>query len=50
VQKDESGNSTLQLAPFFDAGVIWNVNDNPNQLQTQKFLAGVGLGLLWHFT
>nr|WP_322640471.1 ShlB/FhaC/HecB family hemolysin secretion/activation protein [Nostoc sp. DedVER01b] len=47
LQKDESGNSILQVAPFFDAGVIWNVNDNPNQLQKQQFLAGVGLGILW---
>ncbi|MEH2268963.1 MAG: BamA/TamA family outer membrane protein [Nostoc sp.] len=37
----------LQLAPFFDSGVIWNVNDNPNQLHKQQFLAGVGLGVLW---
>ncbi|MEH2149655.1 BamA/TamA family outer membrane protein [Nostoc sp.] len=47
LEKDESGNSMLQLAPFFDSGVIWNVNDNPNQLQKQQFLAGVGLGILW---
>jgi hemolysin activation/secretion protein len=47
VQKDESGNSVLQLAPFFDAGVIWNVDNNPNTLQKQNFLAGVGLGVLW---
>ncbi|AVH66671.1 peptide ABC transporter permease [Nostoc sp. 'Peltigera membranacea cyanobiont' 213] len=47
LEKDESGNSMLQIAPFFDAGVVWNVNNNPNQLQTQTFLAGVGLGILW---
>ncbi|MEH1829924.1 MAG: ShlB/FhaC/HecB family hemolysin secretion/activation protein [Nostoc sp.] len=47
LEKDESGNSMVQIAPFFDSGVIWNVNDNPNQLQKQKFLAGVGLGVLW---
>lgn len=47
LEKDESGNSMLQIAPFFDSGVIWNVNNNPNQLQKQRFLAGVGLGVLW---
>jgi hemolysin activation/secretion protein len=47
VQKDASGNPLLQFAPFFDTGVVWNVNDNPNQLQKQKFLAGVGLGVQW---
>jgi hemolysin activation/secretion protein len=46
LKKDESGNSMLQIALFFDAGAIWNVNNNPNQLQKQKFLAGVGLGVL----
>lgn len=47
IQKDESGNPMLQVAPFFDAGVIWNVSNNPNQLQKQQFLAALGLGVLW---
>jgi hemolysin activation/secretion protein len=49
LQRNESGSSTLQLAPFIDAGVVWNKDDNPNNasLPTQKFLAGVGLGILW---
>ncbi|MBH8572466.1 ShlB/FhaC/HecB family hemolysin secretion/activation protein [Nostocaceae cyanobacterium CENA369] len=47
VQEDSAGNSTLQFAPFFDLAYIWNVDDNPNSLQRQKFLAGLGLGVLF---
>ncbi|BBD60376.1 polypeptide-transport-associated domain-containing protein [Nostoc sp. HK-01] len=47
VQRDASGNSTLQIAPFFDMAYIWNVDDNPNTLQRQKFIAGIGLGVLF---
>ena len=47
VAKDASGNPSLQIAPFFDAGVVWNVDDNPNTLQNQTFLAGAGMGILW---
>ncbi|MGF1677435.1 MAG: ShlB/FhaC/HecB family hemolysin secretion/activation protein [Rivularia sp. (in: cyanobacteria)] len=47
VGRDASGNPSLQIAPFFDAGVVWNVDDNPNLLQRQTFLAGVGMGILW---
>ncbi|OCQ97375.1 peptide ABC transporter permease [Nostoc sp. MBR 210] len=47
VQRDASGNSTLQVAPFFDMAYVWNVEDNPNILQRQKFIAGIGLGILF---
>lgn len=47
VQRDEAGEATMQLAPFADLGVVWNVDDNPNDLPDQRFLAGVGLGLIW---
>jgi hemolysin activation/secretion protein len=47
LQRDESGAAIFQLAPFFDAGVVWNVSDNPNPLPSQDFLAGLGLGLIW---
>lgn len=47
LQRDEAGNAIFQLAPFADLGTIWNVSDNPNKLQKQRFLASVGLGLLW---
>ena len=45
--RDEAGLPTFQLAPFFDAGKIWNKSDNPNPLPSQTFLAAIGLGLLW---
>ena len=47
LERDESGTSTFQIAPFFDLGYVWNVSDNPNFLQDQKFIAGLGLGVLW---
>ncbi|MBD2353258.1 ShlB/FhaC/HecB family hemolysin secretion/activation protein [Tolypothrix sp. FACHB-123] len=48
LQKDPSnGQDVLQLAPFFDLGLIWNVDSNPNIIQRQKFIGGLGLGVLW---
>lgn len=48
--RDASGNSTLQIAPFFDLAYVWNVDTNPNSLQSQKFLAGLGMGVLYQPT
>ncbi len=45
--RDEAGMPTLQVIPFADLGMVWNKSDNPNPLPSQKFLAGVGVGLLW---
>ena len=47
VKKDASGNPILQVAPFFNAGLIWNVDANPNPEANQTFLAGAGVGILW---
>jgi len=47
LQRDASGNPKLQLAPFLDAGTVWNVANNPNKLTNQTFLAGLGLGVIW---
>ncbi len=47
LERDEGGIATFQLAPFFDTGLVWNDSDNPNQLPGQRFLAGVGLGIIW---
>lgn len=47
VQRDEAGAATMQVAPFIDLGWVWNVDDNPNPLPDERFLAGVGLGLIW---
>ena len=48
-ERDESGLPTIQFIPFIDAGAVWNNSDNPNNefLPSQRFLVGVGLGLLW---
>ncbi|MDZ8183755.1 MAG: ShlB/FhaC/HecB family hemolysin secretion/activation protein [Nostoc sp. ChiSLP02] len=48
MQRNESGLSTVQLAPFVDMGAVWNKSNNPNQLPNQTFLIGAGLGLLWN--
>ena len=47
LQRDGSGNPKLQLAPFLEAGRVWNAANNPNKLPNQRFLAGVGLGVIW---
>lgn len=47
LQRDADGAPTFQVAPFFDAGVIWNDPDNPATLPSQRFLAGLGLGVIW---
>lgn len=45
--RNEAGASTFQLAPFVEAGAVWNSGNNPNQLPDQTFLASIGLGILW---
>jgi hemolysin activation/secretion protein len=47
VVKSARQRSILQLAPFFDAGAVWNAPQNPKGAVNQGFLAGAGLGLLW---
>jgi hemolysin activation/secretion protein len=47
LQRDASGKPSLQISPFCDLGVVWNVENNPNLLQRQTFLAGVGLEAIW---
>ncbi len=47
VATDALGNPSLQIAPFIDAGVVWNVDDNPNLQPEQTFIAGAGMGILW---
>lgn len=47
INRDANGSPTVQLAPFVEAGAIWNVNGNPNPLPERTFLASVGIGLLW---
>jgi hemolysin activation/secretion protein len=47
LQRDANGLATFQVAPFVDLGSVWNVSSNPNSSPDQRFLAGIGLGLLW---
>lgn len=47
LKRDEARDPTIQIAPFFNMGTVWNLPDNPNDLPNQRFLAGGGLGLLW---
>ncbi len=47
VARNEGGESVFIVAPFFDLGYVWNVGDNPNPQFSQRFIAGLGLGLLW---
>lgn len=47
LERNAAGTPTFQLAPFVDLGTVWNVSDNPNRQQRQRFLASAGLGLLW---
>lgn len=47
VARNKGGESVFIVAPFFDLGYVWNVSDNPNPEFSQRFLAGLGLGLLW---
>ncbi|MGD1907765.1 MAG: ShlB/FhaC/HecB family hemolysin secretion/activation protein [Leptolyngbyaceae cyanobacterium] len=47
LNRRDNGAATLQLAPFFDVGTVWNHPDNPTALPSQSFLAGLGLGVIW---
>jgi hemolysin activation/secretion protein len=49
LQRNEAGSSVFQVAPFIDAGLVWNQGNNPNNalLPGQNFIAGVGLGVVW---
>lgn len=50
VGRNTTGRNVLQLAPFFDAGVVWHNENNPNTLPDGTFLAGAGMGILWQPT
>jgi hemolysin activation/secretion protein len=50
VGRNDLGRTVLQLAPFFDTGVVWKNENNPNPVADGTFLAGAGLGILWQPT
>lgn len=47
LQRSPQGNPTFQLAPFLDAGWVWNQASNPLTLTRETFLASAGLGMIW---
>jgi hemolysin activation/secretion protein len=47
VARNKNQDPIFTIAPFFDLGYVWNDPDNPNPDGNQRFLAGLGLGLLW---
>ena len=47
LERNEAGIPVFQVAPFFDAGVVWNNDTRNRPLPSQNFLAGLGLGIIW---
>ncbi|MDY7015020.1 MAG: ShlB/FhaC/HecB family hemolysin secretion/activation protein, partial [Cyanobacteriota bacterium] len=45
--RSASGEPGLQVAPFFDLGWVGNEGGNPNTLARQRFIVGIGAGILW---
>jgi hemolysin activation/secretion protein len=45
--RDKSGEPVLAIAPFLDIGYVWNAENNPNPQPPERFLAGIGTGLIW---
>lgn len=50
VNRDKTGRSVFQIAPFADLGTVWNNPSNPNPSNSQNFLASAGLGLIFEPT
>ncbi|WP_373481197.1 ShlB/FhaC/HecB family hemolysin secretion/activation protein [Geminocystis sp.] len=47
IVRNEERLPVFQVAPFFDMGSVWNVQGNPNFSPNQRFIAALGLGLIW---
>lgn len=47
VYRDRASDSTLSIAPFIDAGAVWNHNGNRPGLNETNTLVGVGVGVQW---
>lgn len=46
IHRNEAGLPDIQLAPFVNAGAVWNHPHNPNQLSDQTALVAIGSGIL----
>lgn len=44
--EDKERDKLVQIAPFFDFGVVWNNPSNPNPITNENVLAGLGTGLI----
>ncbi|MEO0396401.1 MAG: ShlB/FhaC/HecB family hemolysin secretion/activation protein [Cyanobacteria bacterium P01_A01_bin.137] len=47
IHDDETDERVLKLVPFFDLGYVWNQGNNPNTQSSERFLAGLGLGVIY---
>ena len=47
IAKNDAEQPVFVVAPFFNMGVVWNKDDNPNKVPDDNFIAALGLGLLW---
>ncbi|MEM8639003.1 MAG: POTRA domain-containing protein [Cyanobacteria bacterium P01_G01_bin.54] len=45
--QDPARGELLQVAPFFDYGMVWNNADNPSQITAEHLLAGIGAAILY---
>jgi hemolysin activation/secretion protein len=45
--RGEAGQALIQFAPFFDLGYVWNDPKNTNAAANNRFLASLGVGILW---
>lgn len=50
IAKNEAEQPVFVVAPFFNMGAVWNVENNPNKVPRDNFIAAFGLGLLWQPT
>lgn len=47
IARNEELLPVFQVAPFFDMGTVWNNSSNPNFQADRRFIAALGLGLIW---
>uniref|UniRef100_UPI0033429B72 ShlB/FhaC/HecB family hemolysin secretion/activation protein n=1 Tax=Prochlorothrix hollandica TaxID=1223 RepID=UPI0033429B72 len=45
--RQQNGKPSVQLIPFADAGYVWNHSSNPNSISSDRWLAGIGIGVGW---